>query len=83
MKLYVVFAQREERYPGQYAPEAIAVADEYTNEDNPEYIKNELKKAGDSFIAADIFEVEIGGAEDAIRTRLLDPMNLKGTLKEE
>ena len=36
--LHILFAQRAERYPGEYAPEALEVADEYAMEENPEWM---------------------------------------------
>ena len=40
MKLYVIFAQRIETYPGEYAPEALTCMTEYDQECNPEYLVN-------------------------------------------
>lgn len=45
MNLCVLFGQRKERYPGQYAPEAIACIDEYGNGDNPDYMEEQREKA--------------------------------------
>lgn len=45
MKLFVVFAQRRQRYNGEYAPEALAVMTEYDEEDNPQYLQDEIQKA--------------------------------------
>lgn len=41
MKLYILFGQRKCTYDGQYAPEALAIADEWTMDENPDYIENE------------------------------------------
>ncbi len=38
MILHVLMGQRKEDYPGQYAPEALAVIDEYGHSDNPDYM---------------------------------------------
>ncbi len=45
MKLYVLFGQRKCTYDGQYAPEALAIADEWTMDENPQYIGEELDKS--------------------------------------
>jgi hypothetical protein len=62
MKIYVLFAQRKEQYPGQLGPELWAAIDEYGNDDNPGYIKNELTKAKkqSDIINAKIFEIDLG-----------------------
>lgn len=44
MKLLVLMGQRKEQYEGQYALEALAVIDEISDSDNPDYIDAELKK---------------------------------------
>lgn len=38
MKIYVLMGQRKERYPGEYAPEALECIHEYGHDDNPEYL---------------------------------------------
>ena len=40
MKLQVLFGQRICRYPGQYAIEAVGSIDEFSLEDNPQYLIN-------------------------------------------
>lgn len=44
MKLYILFGQRIERYPGEYAPEALEVMDEYGMEESPEYLDDKMKE---------------------------------------
>lgn len=41
--LYVILGQRKEHYPGEYAPEALDVADEYTMGENPEWLLERLQ----------------------------------------
>lgn len=41
MILYILIGQRIEDYPGQYAPEALAVIDEYGHSDNPDYMREQ------------------------------------------
>lgn len=43
MKLYVIFAQRKEHYFGEYAPEALDVADEFAYDENPDWLQDKLK----------------------------------------
>lgn len=45
MKIHILFGHRKESYDGEHAPEALEVADEYTNEENPDWI---LCKAADA-----------------------------------
>ena len=42
MKIHVILAQRKCRYEGEYAPEALEVADEYAMDDNPDWFYNKL-----------------------------------------
>jgi hypothetical protein len=61
MDIYILFAQRKERYAGEYAPEALAVLDEAGHDENPAYLAEELKKAEASgdFSSAKIFRIEL------------------------
>ena len=53
MELYVIFAQRKERYEGEHGLEALAVASEYDYDQNPEYINDTLaqNKAEADFVS--------------------------------
>ena len=73
MKLYIVFGQRECRYEGQYAPEAVGVVDEYCHEDNPDALGEILAEArkNPDFVAVDTVEIELGqNGQDAIAAQL-------------
>jgi len=81
MKLYIVFAQRKCAYEGQYAPETVAIADEYSHDCNPDYLEKELAKArdNDEFVAVELIEVDLG--EDgfqAIQDRLTGLTTVQG-----
>lgn len=39
MKFHIIIGQRKCSYPGQYAPEALDIADECTMDDNPMWIQ--------------------------------------------
>lgn len=81
--LYIVFAQYRESYPDEYAPEAVAVISEFAHEENPDWIEEELKKAkaNPDVVAAQIFEVDLGGRAAAeIRARLLEPAKMEGKI---
>ena len=60
MKLYVLFAQRECRYEGEYAPEAVHVVDEFSYDENPHWLNERLEEAkkDDEFVAAAIVPPE-------------------------
>jgi len=45
MKVIMIWGQRHCDYPGEYAPELLAAADEYTEDDNPAYLAAEEDKA--------------------------------------
>lgn len=65
MKLYVMFGQREENYPGQYGPEAINfIWDEYCVEENLEGFEvakeeAEAKAKKDGFLRTKLFIIEV------------------------
>ena len=83
MKLIVVFAQRAESYPGQYAPEVYAAATEFENDDNPDYIQYQLEAAekNEEFVAARILEIDLGrGSEDEIKRLLVEAPVIEGKL---
>lgn len=67
MKLYVLFGQRPCRYEGEYAPEALAVADEWTEEDNPDYMREQLatEQAKGDFTHLRVIAFEVNGAKVA------------------
>lgn len=44
MILKVLFIQREQRYEGELAPEAVAIQDEFGDDENPGYLKMEYEK---------------------------------------
>ena len=74
MKLYVLFAQREESYEGQYAPESLACMDGVGNDENPDYLFDEEEKAhaNDEFVGVKVFEIELPkGTGDFIRNQLM------------
>lgn len=44
MKLYVLFAQRKCSYPGEFAPEALEVMDEFGYDVNGQWLHEKLEK---------------------------------------
>ncbi len=65
MKLYVLMAQRKERYPGEYAPEALDVIDEWADDDNPDYMARKLEEAKESRVYENVVVVtlKVNGAQ--------------------
>jgi hypothetical protein len=61
MILNILFGQRKCRYSGEFAPEALEVADEFTMEENPEWIKNlkDRKKESGVFESIEILVVRV------------------------
>lgn len=86
MKLYVIFAQRKERYEGEYGVEALDVADEYTMDENSDWLygKLEERKKDPDLVAVEIIEIDLGnGAQDAIREQLIGTITIKGSVVKE
>lgn len=44
MKITLLLGQRECSYEGQYAPEVLEAADEYTMDENPEWIRKKFEE---------------------------------------
>ena len=59
MKFHILIGQRKCSYPGQYAPEALEVADEYTMDENPEWMGEKREEFGmtDEFDALTVMVV--------------------------
>ena len=75
VKLHVLFAQRKERYHGEYAPESLACMTEYGQDENPEYLPAEQAKAEASgeFRSTAVVTLEFSGKE---LERLLNPTSV-------
>lgn len=71
MKVYVLFGQRKESYPGQYAPEVLASIDEFGNDENPDYMIDEEKKAvaTGEFESVVVIPLEVNQAQIMARLR--------------
>lgn len=61
MKVHVLFAQRVERYEGEYGLEALAVMSEADQDSNPDYLPGALKSNRDTgeFSALAIVTLEV------------------------
>lgn len=61
MKLYVIFAQRKQRYEGEYGLEALTCMSEADNESNPDYLPEELEKHRNSkdFDAVEVVTLDL------------------------
>lgn len=44
MRIHTIWAQRKQRYSGQFLPELLGAIDENGNMDNPDYIIKDLDK---------------------------------------
>ena len=79
MKIYVLFGQQKEDYPGQYAPEALEVMDEYAWEDNSTWLLEKLSEYEKDrrFEALKIIEVDVG-SQETIRELLIGLPSLRG-----
>lgn len=65
MKLHIIFGQRKCRYEGEYAPEALDIADEYTMDVNPEWLYSKLEERNkdDSFQFVKIVILDVPDAK--------------------
>jgi hypothetical protein len=79
MTIFVLFGQRKEDYDGQFAPEALAVISCYGQEENPDYMADELAKyeATKEFIGLRVCEVSIG-SQSSLRDILVGTPSIKG-----
>jgi hypothetical protein len=71
MKLHIIFGQRKCNYPGEYAPEALDIADEYTMDVNPEFLEIKLleHRKDESFQSVQVLIVKV--ADQAIDNLLM------------
>lgn len=79
-----IWIQRTEAYEGEFAPELIAAADEYTEQDNPEYLDKIYKEALQEIIDGSYYSVKkiiIEVPFDEIDAILSDENIIKGTIK--
>ena len=71
MQIHILFAQRKQRYEGQYGPEALAVATEYDVDENEDYLpdtKLAHEQSGD-YESLAIITFEVSDAEIMKRLR--------------
>lgn len=85
MDLHILFIQRKETYPMEYAPEALVVWDEYAMEENPEGFEElcakSLKEHGDQVAAHRVVRLRVDQAK--IRELLLGTPLVKAELLAE
>lgn len=84
MDLYVIFGQRREGYPGEFAVEALDLMDEYGYDDNAEWLTDKVKeyRLSNEFIAVEIVRVRLGPtAEKLIQDRLTGTLQVSGTVE--
>jgi hypothetical protein len=80
--VHLIVGQRICSYPGEYAPEVIASADEFANDDNPDYLADERKKAEASAEYIAIAEIVVQVPFEAIEKVLSKaPPIIEGTVK--
>lgn len=82
MKLHILFIQRNESYPGELAPEARIVWDEFAFDENPEQFEKEceqeLLKLGPGIAAHRVIPVNV--PQDEIRRLLLETPTVEGKI---
>ena len=83
MKLYVIFGQRECRYDGEYAPEAFECCDQFTMDENPNWIHERLDsfKSQSDIASAEIIEIDLRDeGMKKIQDRLNNVLTVDGTV---
>jgi len=84
MKLHVLFFQRNESYDGEYAPEALAVVDEYTNEESPEWFIEKQKQEKEKLEGEGVFKViDIKVSQEQIRELLVGVPEIEGEVDSD
>lgn len=65
MKLYVLYAQRKCRYPGEYGLEALACMSDNELSENPGYLleQRDINLNSDQFDSVEIVELNVGEAD--------------------
>lgn len=82
MNVYILFGQRICDYPGQYAPEALELMDEFAYDENAEWLHKKLEAAEKTkeFSALRIIEIDLGDL-DKLRELIIGIPSIKGEVK--
>ena len=86
MKIKVLFAQRTERYEGQFAPEVMASVTEFAYDDYPDWFDGEVKRVREQILNGDLRSfavVDIKVDQDEISRRLGQMSALEGEIQKE
>ena len=85
MNVYILFGQRKGQSPGESAPEALEVMDEFAYEENAEWLQEKLEaaKKTNEFEALRILEVALGKDSEEIRELLVGIPKLRGHIVPE
>jgi hypothetical protein len=70
MKLHVIFGQRKCTYPGEYAPEALDIMDEYGMDENPKWFEERMAEHVNNADFSAVAEVVIDVPDYEIDRRL-------------
>lgn len=70
MDLFVLIGQRKEKYEGEYSPEALAVIDEHGDSENPDYMRDELRKQTESGDFSALTVLHLSVSSEAINKAL-------------
>jgi hypothetical protein len=87
VNVFILFGQRNQGYPGQYAPEALEIMDEFAYEENGVWLHDklaELEKTKE-FEGLRIIEINLGASVEGIREIVLGipKLNAKGIVECE
>lgn len=85
MKIHCIFVQMPCSYPGEFAPELFAAADEYTVDSNPEYLAEKEKEAMGFLASGEYTHVRriVVTVDDKEFDRMFFGEPLKGSLAAE
>jgi len=73
MKIFLLYAQRKQRYEGEFLPELLEAIDEGITDENPAIADELLAKhrADSTFVSVEWFEMKLpAGAQKTIHDRL-------------
>ena len=80
MILYVIFGQRHERYPVEFAPEALDTIDQYSDDATPEWLQGRLihRRESGEFRMVNIVPIKI---DQAAIHNILTPSPVQGEIE--
>ena len=83
MKIICLFGQRIESYDGEYAPELLAAIDEYSDDENPDFMNDEEDKYNNDYDDFSFIKRIIININDKEFNEVFFGKEINGTIKKE